>query len=84
MKIWVRLRLPKAHPLKKILPNKKKVNYKTIFKAEASKEVPNLMYAGRLASFSYVVFGSIRVMKTCAAMGQATGTAAAYAALNKK
>lgn len=46
-----------------------------------SKDVGNLMFAGRLASFSYVVFGSARVMKTGSSMGQAAGTAAAYAVL---
>ena len=35
--------------------------------------------SGRLASFSHVVYGSQRVMKTCATMGQAAGTAAAFA-----
>ena len=45
-------------------------------------ELGNLFFAGRLASFSWVVFGSQRVMKTAAVMGQAAGTAAAYAAKN--
>ena len=44
-----------------------------------SKDLTNLFFAGRLASFSHVVYGSQRVMKTCATMGQAVGTAAAYA-----
>ncbi len=44
-----------------------------------SKNVPNLMFAGRNISASHVAFGSTRVMATCAAMGQGVGTAAAYA-----
>eukprot|EP00041_Stephanoeca_diplocostata_P027697 m.768460 g.768460 ORF g.768460 m.768460 type:complete len:598 (-) comp23227_c0_seq83:160-1953(-) len=44
-----------------------------------SKDLTNLLFAGRLASFSHVVYGSQRVMKSCAVHGQAAGTAAAYA-----
>eukprot|EP01065_Artemidia_motanka_P040242 TRINITY_DN49_c2_g1_i1.p1 TRINITY_DN49_c2_g1~~TRINITY_DN49_c2_g1_i1.p1 ORF type:complete len:881 (+),score=236.13 TRINITY_DN49_c2_g1_i1:62-2644(+) len=53
--------------------------FSTPLRSLTSKDNPNLMFAGRLASFSHVVFGSQRVMKTCATMGQAAGTAAAYA-----
>lgn len=42
-----------------------------------SKNVKNLMMAGRNISATHVAFTSIRVMKTCAIIGQATGTAAA-------
>jgi hypothetical protein len=42
-----------------------------------SKDVDNLMMAGRNASCSHVAFTSTRVMATCAVMGQAMGTAAA-------
>jgi hypothetical protein len=42
-----------------------------------SKDIPNLMMAGRNASCSHVAFTSTRVMATCAVMGQAAGTAAA-------
>lgn len=42
-----------------------------------SKDIPNLMMAGRNASCSHVAFTSTRVMATCAVMGQALGTAAA-------
>ncbi|MEO8372776.1 MAG: FAD-dependent oxidoreductase [Candidatus Solibacter sp.] len=42
-----------------------------------SKNVPNLMMAGRNISASYVAFTSARVMATCAVIGQAVGTAAA-------
>ncbi len=39
---------------------------------------PNLLMAGRNISASHVAFSSTRVMATCATMGQAAGTAAAY------
>lgn len=42
-----------------------------------SRNVPNLMMAGRNISASYVAFTSTRVMGTCAVVGQAAGTAAA-------
>lgn len=42
-----------------------------------SKNVRNLMMAGRNISASHVAFTSTRVMATCAAVGQAAGTAAA-------
>jgi hypothetical protein len=45
-----------------------------------SKNVANLMMAGRNASASHVAFTSTRVMATCAVMGQAAGTAAALCA----
>ena len=44
-----------------------------------SKEVPNLMMAGRDISTTKTAFGSTRVMGTCAVGGQAAGTAAALA-----
>lgn len=42
-----------------------------------SRNVPNLMMAGRNISATHVAFTSTRVMATCAAIGQAAGTAAA-------
>jgi hypothetical protein len=42
-----------------------------------SKNVSNLMMAGRNISASHVAFTSTRVMATCAVCGQAAGTAAA-------
>jgi len=42
-----------------------------------SRNVSNLMMAGRNISASYVAFTSARVMATCAVEGQAVGTAAA-------
>jgi hypothetical protein len=42
-----------------------------------SKNVPNLMMAGRNISATHAAFTSTRVMATCAVIGQAVGTAAA-------
>ncbi|MCB1063545.1 MAG: FAD-dependent oxidoreductase [Verrucomicrobiae bacterium] len=42
-----------------------------------SREVPNLMFAGRNLSATHVAFASTRVMATCAVVGQAVGTVAA-------
>jgi len=42
-----------------------------------SRNISNLFLAGRIISASHVAFGSSRVMLTCAAGGQAVGTAAA-------
>jgi len=48
-----------------------------------SKNVRNLIMAGRNISASHVAFTSTRVMKTCAVIGQAAGTAAAACAREK-
>jgi hypothetical protein len=45
-----------------------------------SKNIHNLMMAGRNISASHVAFTSTRVMATCAVIGQAVGTAAALCA----
>lgn len=45
-----------------------------------SVNVENLFMAGRNISASHVAFTSTRVMATCAVLGQAAGTAAAYCA----
>lgn len=44
-----------------------------------SRNVPNLLFAGRNISATHVAFASTRVMATCSVMGQAIGTAAALA-----
>ncbi len=44
-----------------------------------SKNINNLMLAGRIISASHMAFGSTRVMATCGVIGQAGGTAAAMA-----
>lgn len=45
-----------------------------------SRNVDNLLFAGRDISASHVAFGSTRVMATCSTQGQAAGTAASLAA----
>jgi hypothetical protein len=54
--------------------------YNIPLRALYSRDVGNLFMAGRNASCSHVAFSSTRVMATCAAMGQAVGTAAALCA----
>ncbi|GAA0751238.1 FAD-dependent oxidoreductase [Clostridium sartagoforme] len=49
------------------------IPYRSIY----SKNINNLMLAGRDISASHMAFGSTRVMATCAVIGQASGTAAA-------
>ncbi|NOY01036.1 MAG: FAD-dependent oxidoreductase, partial [Verrucomicrobia bacterium] len=44
-----------------------------------SRDIENLMFAGRNHSATHVAFSSTRVMATCAVMGQGVGTAAALA-----
>eukprot|EP01084_Bolivina_argentea_P162125 282170_1 len=56
--------------------------YSTPLSSLIASNVTNLFLAGRLASFSQVVYGSQRVMKTCSTHGQAVGTAAAYCIKN--
>ncbi|MCD6334928.1 MAG: FAD-dependent oxidoreductase [Candidatus Latescibacteria bacterium] len=41
-----------------------------------SKDIKNLFLAGRDISVTHVALGSVRLMSTCAAMGQAVGTCA--------
>lgn len=53
--------------------------YSIPFRSLYSKNVPNLLFAGRNISASHVALGSTRVMGTCAVLGQAVGTAAALA-----
>jgi hypothetical protein len=47
------------------------------FGALHSRNVDNLLFAGRNISATHVAFAATRVMGTCAVMGQAIGTAAA-------
>ncbi|MDX2006186.1 MAG: FAD-dependent oxidoreductase [Meiothermus sp.] len=49
------------------------IPYRTLY----SRNVANLLFAGRNISASHVAFGSTRVMATCATLGEAAGTAAA-------
>lgn len=50
--------------------------YSIPFRSLYSKDIKNLMMAGRNISVSHVALGSVRVMLTCALMGEALGTAA--------
>lgn len=47
------------------------------FRSLYSVNVENLLMAGRNVSATHIAFGAARVMATCAAMGEAAGTAAA-------
>jgi len=49
------------------------------YRALVSKNIENLMFAGRNISVTHVALSSTRVMATCALLGQAVGTAAAVA-----
>lgn len=51
--------------------------YNIPYRSLYSKNIHNLMFAGRNISTTHVAFGSTRVMGTCAVAGQAAGTAAA-------
>ena len=51
--------------------------YPIPFSSLYSRNIRNLMFAGRNISASHVAFGSTRLMATGAVMGQAVGTAAA-------
>ena len=53
--------------------------YTIPYRCYYSKDIPNLMLAGRDISATKMAFGSTRVMGTCAIGGQAAGTAAAMA-----
>lgn len=54
--------------------------YQIPFRSLYSRDVANLLFAGRNISASHIAFGSTRVMATCATQGQAVGTAAALLA----
>ena len=49
------------------------------YRALFSTNIKNLFFAGRNVSCTHVALSTIRVMATCAVMGQAVGTAAALA-----
>ncbi|XID90267.1 FAD-dependent oxidoreductase [Paenibacillaceae bacterium WGS1546] len=51
--------------------------YHIPFRSLYSRNVDNLMFAGRNISASHVAFGTTRVMATCAVIGEAAGTGAA-------
>ena len=56
-----------------------KVPYQIPFRSLYSKNVPNLLFAGRNISATHLAMSSTRVMATCAVIGQAAGTGAALA-----
>ena len=56
--------------------------YQFPFRSLYSKNVANLMFAGRNVSQTHIALSSSRIMATCALMGQAVGTAATIC--NKK
>jgi len=66
--------LPDERPF---TPTKLPQPYNIPLRCLCSKNVRNLMMAGRNISASHVAFTSTRVMATCAVIGQAAGTAAA-------
>ena len=49
------------------------------YRAIYSRNIDNLLFAGRNISITHAAFSSSRVMATCALLGQAAGTAAAVA-----
>lgn len=52
------------------------------FRSLYSKNVDNLMFAGRNISATHIAFSTTRVMGTCGVMGQAVGTAVSVAIKN--
>ena len=56
------------------------ISYRSLY----SRNIPNLMFAGRNISVTHAVLSSSRVMATCSVIGQAVGTAAAMAADRKQ
>jgi hypothetical protein len=56
--------------------------YSIPFRSLYSKNIRNLLMAGRNISVSHVALSSTRVMATCAALGQAVGTGIAYCHTN--
>ena len=64
-----------AHLQKRRLSEPYAIPYRCLY----SRNVENLMFAGRNISASHVAFASTRVMGTIGIMGQAAGTAAALA-----
>ena len=66
-----------GRPNTNILPERP---YSVPYRALYSKNVENLFFAGRNISMTHFAMSSMRVMATCALLGQAVGTAAALAA----
>lgn len=58
------------------------VPYSLPYRALYSKNVENLFFAGRNISMTHMAMSSIRVMATCALLGEAVGKAASIASRN--
>ncbi len=56
--------------------------YDIPLRAAISKNIENLMFAGRNLSATHVAFASTRIMATCSTVGEAVGIAAAHAIRN--
>ncbi len=67
----------KGRPNTNILPE---APYSIPYRSLYSANVSNLFFAGRNISMTHMAMSSIRVMATCALLGQAVGTAAALCA----
>ena len=74
---WLLDSQPIVDFISKALFMKLKGHYHIPFRSLYSKDVPNLMMAGRCFSCSHIGLGGPRVMNTCGQMGIATGYAAA-------
>ncbi|WP_041524552.1 FAD-dependent oxidoreductase [Gilvimarinus agarilyticus] len=57
--------------------------YQIPYRSFLSRDIDNLLLAGRIISASHIAFGSTRVMITCAHGGQAMGQAAAISVANQ-
>lgn len=67
------------HGKKQIFTGSGKSVYEIPYRCLVPKCLTNLLVAGRPISATHIAHGSIRVMATCMAMGQAAGTAVAMA-----
>jgi hypothetical protein len=71
------------HAPKQTVFNKCPKVYGIPYRSLYSRNIENLMFAGRDISATHVALSSTRVQATCAVMGQAVGTAAAIAVRNR-
>ncbi|MBN2210868.1 MAG: FAD-dependent oxidoreductase [Sedimentisphaerales bacterium] len=72
-----------APNIKPGLLNPTRYFYNIPLRSCVSADLDNLMYAGRHISATHIAFAAIRLMATCAAVGQGVATAAAYAIKNR-
>lgn len=68
-----------AHPGKPTIFHPAPSPYGIAYRCLYSRNVENLLFAGRNISATHAAMSSTRVMATCATLGQAVGTAAAIA-----